>query len=124
QRELVSLGEGRRRGHGAERIAGQQRAPDQRPQRPEIRQGRQPVDEADRILHHEGPAQNGRCETELRDRARQLGAQGPQTVPPRGALTDRKSTRLNSSHVSTSYAVFCLKKKNRSAPTPAPSART
>src|SRR5699024_12631669 len=27
---------------------------------------------------------------------------------------DRKSTRLNSSHVSISYAVFCLKKKNRS----------
>src|SRR5699024_12861215 len=26
---------------------------------------------------------------------------------------DRKSTRLNSSHVSISYAVFCLKKKNR-----------
>src|SRR5207249_7048329 len=26
--------------------------------------------------------------------------------------TDRKSTRLNSSHVSISYAVFCLKKKN------------
>src|SRR5699024_11782091 len=25
---------------------------------------------------------------------------------------DRKSTRLNSSHVSISYAVFCLKKKN------------
>src|SRR5438067_3910486 len=28
------------------------------------------------------------------------------------ALRDRKSTRLNSSHVSISYAVFCLKKKN------------
>src|SRR5690606_41740362 len=28
------------------------------------------------------------------------------------ALPDRKSTRLNSSHVNTSYAVFCLKKKN------------
>src|SRR5438067_12369177 len=28
------------------------------------------------------------------------------------ALGDRKSTRLNSSHVSISYAVFCLKKKN------------
>src|SRR5690625_310066 len=28
---------------------------------------------------------------------------------------DRKSTRLNSSHVATSYAVFCLKKKNYSA---------
>src|SRR5699024_11585266 len=26
-------------------------------------------------------------------------------------LQDRKSTRLNSSHVSISYAVFCLKKK-------------
>src|SRR5699024_11330380 len=26
---------------------------------------------------------------------------------------DRKSTRLNSSHVSISYAVFCLNKKNR-----------
>src|SRR3989442_5742556 len=28
-------------------------------------------------------------------------------------LTDRKSTRLNSSHVRISYAVFCLKKKNQ-----------
>src|SRR5690606_41897637 len=26
---------------------------------------------------------------------------------------DRKSTRLNSSHVKISYAVFCLKKKNK-----------
>src|SRR5690349_22341092 len=29
--------------------------------------------------------------------------------------TDRKSTRLNSSHVETSYAVFCLKKKKSPA---------
>src|SRR5699024_12768091 len=29
------------------------------------------------------------------------------------ARTDRKSTRLNSSHVSISYAVFCLKKKTK-----------
>src|SRR5690625_6680191 len=28
----------------------------------------------------------------------------------RGAREDRKSTRLNSSHVANSYAVFCLKK--------------
>src|SRR5258705_6543337 len=28
------------------------------------------------------------------------------------ALVDRKSTRLNSSHLGISYAVFCLKKKN------------
>src|SRR5256885_8467367 len=29
--------------------------------------------------------------------------------------TDRKSTRLNSSHLVISYAVFCLKKKNKSS---------
>src|SRR5438445_8857466 len=28
-------------------------------------------------------------------------------------LRDRKSTRLNSSHANISYAVFCLKKKNK-----------
>src|SRR5690606_11353 len=32
---------------------------------------------------------------------------------PPPAVGDRKSTRLNSSHVKNSYAVFCLKKKNR-----------
>src|SRR5690625_6614635 len=30
-----------------------------------------------------------------------------------GESVDRKSTRLNSSHVAISYAVFCLKKKQR-----------
>src|SRR5699024_11620934 len=30
-----------------------------------------------------------------------------------GRRQDRKSTRLNSSHVSSSYAVFCLKKKHK-----------
>src|SRR5438309_3151129 len=34
------------------------------------------------------------------------------------ALQDRKSTRLNSSHSSISYAVFCLKKKNVLRPQP------
>src|SRR6266704_6000821 len=34
---------------------------------------------------------------------------GPASPPSKPA--DRKSTRLNSSHVSISYAVFCLKKK-------------
>src|SRR5699024_11731526 len=29
----------------------------------------------------------------------------------KAVVVDRKSTRLNSSHVSSSYAVFCLKKK-------------
>src|SRR5687768_18030506 len=32
---------------------------------------------------------------------------------PRRASGDRKSTRLNSSHGYISYAVFCLKKKNK-----------
>src|SRR5690349_24009046 len=32
--------------------------------------------------------------------------------PPLEGEEDRKSTRLNSSHVEISYAVFCLKKKN------------
>src|SRR3989442_5354897 len=38
----------------------------------------------------------------------------PGYMPPEqaaGAEVDRKSTRLNSSHVRISYAVFCLKKK-------------
>src|SRR5688500_19472662 len=34
----------------------------------------------------------------------------------RARAEDRKSTRLNSSHLVISYAVFCLKKKNRRAP--------
>src|SRR3712207_8897022 len=34
--------------------------------------------------------------------------------PHRASPTDRKSTRLNSSHANISYAVFCLKKKNQS----------
>src|SRR5439155_6075252 len=70
--------------------------------------------------------------TRLRQReALRESARSPQPVPPwRGAAADtagdgpgicrpstgvgnedRKSTRLNSSHVAISYAVFCLKKK-------------
>src|SRR5438105_14395751 len=37
--------------------------------------------------------------------------QGPEL--PRLGRSDRKSTRLNSSHEWISYAVFCLKKKNK-----------
>src|SRR5437868_13239747 len=36
-------------------------------------------------------------------------------------VEDRKSTRLNSSHVSTSYAVFCLKKKTSATGPASPS---
>src|SRR5207249_7185269 len=38
-----------------------------------------------------------------------VGAGNPQRIN----RLDRKSTRLNSSHVSISYAVFCLKKKKK-----------
>src|SRR5690625_6897483 len=52
----------------------------------------------------------------LTDIARQLvSAFGHRPVillPALMLLTDRKSTRLNSSHVTISYAVFCLKKQN------------
>src|SRR5258707_9786063 len=34
-------------------------------------------------------------------------------VYPASSREDRKSTRLNSSHANISYAVFCLKKKNK-----------
>src|SRR5690606_40151078 len=53
------------------------------------------------------------------NRLEQLAAQRLQPAVGRGhaagaafqATQDRKSTRLNSSHVKISYAVFCLKKK-------------
>src|SRR3712207_6904119 len=59
-----------------------------------------------------------------RERARKrhalaLAARELRRVPLREALQlhelkqDRKSTRLNSSHANISYAVFCLKKKNK-----------
>src|SRR5438477_6054761 len=45
----------------------------------------------------------------------------PQTgrpdMNPRVTAEDRKSTRLNSSHMSISYAVFCLKKKKQTITT-------
>src|SRR5215510_16083872 len=42
---------------------------------------------------------------------RRRSARGRRRSPERNR-PDRKSTRLNSSHVAISYAVFCLKKKN------------
>src|SRR5580692_12020959 len=42
---------------------------------------------------------------------RNVGA--PWRIPESESKTDRKSTRLNSSHSQISYAVFCLKKKKK-----------
>src|SRR5438876_7829637 len=39
------------------------------------------------------------------------GAPKPGRTRASNTISDRKSTRLNSSHPSSSYAVFCLKKK-------------
>src|SRR6266480_6698357 len=45
-----------------------------------------------------------------------MTADAAQVDPPgRDRRGDRKSTRLNSSHMSISYAVFCLKKKKKSS---------
>src|SRR5437773_6224377 len=44
----------------------------------------------------------------------------PADIHGLGVDLDRKSTRLNSSHITISYAVFCLKKKKRTKDTPAP----
>src|SRR5262245_65305927 len=55
--------------------------------------------------------QSRRAEPAREPAAAQLGAGAPdeQQLVARGL--DRKSTRLNSSHLGISYAVFCLKKK-------------
>src|SRR5437899_8957490 len=47
----------------------------------------------------------------LADGARRLRPSAPRS----GSKADRKSTRLNSSHLGISYAVFCLKKKTPAA---------
>src|SRR5438067_9730829 len=58
-------------------------------------------------LRHDGLPRNG--DLAVHRPARQA-APRPR---PRWPGADRKSTRLNSSHVSISYAVFCLKKKKK-----------
>src|SRR2546430_8389285 len=42
-----------------------------------------------------------------------IQGRGAAYLPPFSGKTDRKSTRLNSSHSQISYAVFCLKKKKQ-----------
>src|SRR5436305_7724303 len=63
------------------------------------------ADERDRRAWHRAAAALGPAD----DVADDLAAAAEHTR----ARGDRKSTRLNSSHVRISYAVFCLKKKNK-----------
>src|SRR2546430_8207196 len=64
------------------------------------------------IYRHRGRGRRGRAPS---SRRRVYDRRGPAGRWRRGdgALVDRKSTRLNSSHSQISYAVFCLKKKNK-----------
>src|SRR5256885_7181669 len=65
------------------------------------------------IGHRSGAlAETGPQRARLDDRRCGPGAARPPSERPRAGRTDRKSTRLNSSHLVISYAVFCLKKKN------------
>src|SRR5207249_8929773 len=75
------------------------------------------------------PAPGGRGEGRPQDPARDPYVRDdhdPELLPhvrqARGH-EDRKSTRLNSSHVSISYAVFCLKKKTQTGAPPGPYSR-
>src|SRR5690606_41882651 len=65
------------------------------------------------FVGHDGIGTVGGCGRSLPalgcDQGRVLGSASGQA--PTAATQDRKSTRLNSSHVKISYAVFCLKKK-------------
>src|SRR5258707_8940451 len=51
----------------------------------------------------------------VKNRLRVEAAGLAEVLEPAHTDRDRKSTRLNSSHANISYAVFCLKKKNRQA---------
>src|SRR2546426_2543855 len=51
--------------------------------------------------------------TQPQSRTPQLSAVDVTNADIRATIRDRKSTRLNSSHLVISYAVFCLKKKNK-----------
>src|SRR5256885_5710527 len=55
--------------------------------------------------HHAALFEPGKVQVDTRVRLFRRG------LPRARALEDRKSTRLNSSHLVISYAVFCLKKK-------------
>src|SRR5207253_8939789 len=85
--------------HDALPISG--RRPDRRP----------PGDAQPGRVHDE--AVSDRAARDQRSRRRRGSHRGwhPQRCVFTGGSLDRKSTRLNSSHVAISYAVFCLKKK-------------
>src|SRR5207244_10399596 len=63
--------------------------------------------------HHADWKIPGDAATDLEKAQRRLGRRPGEPLGQFGHVLDRKSTRLNSSHQIISYAVFCLKKKNK-----------
>src|SRR5437870_10985053 len=59
------------------------------------------------------PVEAAGCNLHARDVKTRIDHQDLAGDPAAGVAEDRKSTRLNSSHVAISYAVFCLKKKKK-----------
>src|SRR5205807_8976888 len=64
-------------------------------------------------LHDALPISGGPFRRCCRWPARRSAGDSASGCPCRGRRRDRKSTRLNSSHLVISYAVFCLKKKKK-----------
>src|SRR3712207_8603525 len=58
--------------------------------------------------YHRARLRRAGLRTNPADRSARTGGVNPANI----VWIDRKSTRLNSSHANTSYAVFCLKKKH------------
>src|SRR5207302_3008790 len=80
---------------------------------------RSPAESQRVIRFAKSRAGSGFCATEVRlERLsiQPLGRGHMQKIERGGKNLDRKSTRLNSSHVKISYAVFCLKKKIEKVP--------
>src|SRR5690606_41847418 len=67
-------------------------------------------DFAQQIVQQRGGVLVQPCVRLVEQQHRRVGQDRPRDRQP---LQDRKSTRLNSSHVKISYAVFCLKKKKK-----------
>src|SRR5690554_7481873 len=86
--------------------------PDRYVSRSDLGWGRSPAAAANPklglVIHYDGSNQNLAAKTHAACISYWKNTRAFHTGPAR----DRKSTRLNSSHVRISYAVFCLKKKN------------
>src|SRR5947199_2577352 len=78
---------------------------------PTRRSSDRPRERLDRLLGEEERRRRRVLRAEGDHRLEHAAAPEPHRRTPRGG--DRKSTRLNSSHLGISYAVFCVKKKNK-----------